>query len=41
LETLLSKVLGGVGTLFQKGSDPPEAKVIEDLGGLDFIFRKF
>jgi hypothetical protein len=20
------KVLGGVGTLFQKGSDPPEAK---------------
>ncbi|MCX6582731.1 MAG: hypothetical protein NT166_21355 [Candidatus Aminicenantes bacterium] len=25
---LLSKVLGGVGTLFQKGSDPPEAKVI-------------
>ncbi len=27
LRLVLSKVLGGVGTLFQKGSDPPEAKV--------------
>jgi len=23
----ISKVLGGVGTLFQKGSDPPEALI--------------
>jgi len=37
----LSKVLGGVGTLFQKGSDLPEAKSAIDYGlaesAIDFV----